>query len=255
MLSAAVTTLFDHCARIDIVDLKEEHLLGDQVKSHWYYRAKLAALTATIADLGVRNVLDIGAGSGYFSKALLEKSSARCAMCVDLGYNDEWEESVTGKPIVFRKSLAHSDADLVLMMDVIEHVDDDVGIVKDYVDKVAPGTHFVITVPAFMWLWSGHDVFLEHYRRYTLRQIEAVLVAAGLKIERGRYFYGGVLPLVAAVRAVKLLAGGKAKPESDMRVYGPRLNRLLYGVCRAEVAVMQLNRIGGTSALVRAVKA
>jgi SAM-dependent methyltransferase len=247
--------LTDHGARIGIVDLKEEHLLGDQVKSHWYYRAKLAALTTTIADLGVKRVLDIGAGSGFFSRALLETTSASSATCVDLGYDCERDERVAGKPLAFRKSLAESDADVVLMMDVIEHVEDDVGIVKDYVDKVAPGTRFVVTVPAFMWLWSGHDVYLEHYRRYTLRQIEAVLVAAGLQIERGQYIYGGVLPLVAGVRAVKTLAGSKSRPESDMRSYGPLLNGLLYGICRAEVAVMQLNRIAGTSALVRAVKA
>ncbi len=58
------------------------------------------------------------------------------------------------------------------MMDVIEHVEDDVGLVRGYVDKVAGGTRFIVTVPALMWLWSGHDVFLEHYRRYTLTSIE-----------------------------------------------------------------------------------
>ena len=48
-------------------------------------------------------------------------------------------------------------------------VEDDVGLMREYVDKVAPGTtRFIVTVLAFMWLWSGHDVFLEHVRRYTL---------------------------------------------------------------------------------------
>jgi hypothetical protein len=105
-----------------------------------------------------------------------------------------------------------------------------------------------------MWLWSGHDVFLEHYRRYTLPQTEAVLGAAGLRIEQGNYFYGAVLPLVAGVRLTKKAFGGTDVPESDMRRYGPLLNGLLYGVCRAEVPVMGLNRLGGTSVLVRAVK-
>jgi hypothetical protein len=57
-------------------------------------------------------------------------------------------------------------------MDVIEHVEDDVGLVREYANKVAPGTRFITTVPAFMWLWSGHDVFLEYFRRYTLRGSE-----------------------------------------------------------------------------------
>jgi SAM-dependent methyltransferase len=236
------------------MDLKEEHLLSDMVKSHWYYRAKLAALLAITRRVPVTRVLDVGAGSGYFSKALLEHTAALGAVCVDLGYPEDRDETMFGKPLAFRNSLAASDADLVLMMDVIEHVEDDRGLVADYVAKVAAGTRFVVTVPAFMWLWSGHDVFLEHFRRYTLPQMEGVLRAAGLTIETGQYFYGGVLPLVAGVRAAKRLGGGVVAPESDMRRYGPGLNALLYGVCRAEVAVMGLNRLGGTSVLVRAVK-
>ena len=55
------------------------------------------------------------------------------------------------------------------MMDVLEHVSDDVGLVREYAKRAKPGTRFVVSVPAFMWLWSGHDVFLEHHRRYTLR--------------------------------------------------------------------------------------
>lgn len=236
------------------MDLKEEHLLGDTVKSHWYYRAKLAALLDTIHGVRCNHILDIGAGSGYFAKALLEQTSATAALCVDLGYPFDREELVTAKPIAFRNHLETSDADLVLMMDVIEHVEDDIALVRDYVEKVPSGAHFVVTVPAFMWLWSGHDVFLEHFRRYTLSQVKAVLVSAGLTIERGHYFYGGVLPLVAGVRAVKQLGSSTQKPESDMRRYPPLLNSLLYGICRAEVAVMRLNHLVGTSVVVRAVK-
>ena len=83
------------------------------------------------------------------------------------------------KPLLFRRSVDRSDVDLVHLMDVIEHVEDDVGLVREYVDKVAPGTRFIVTVPAFMWLWSGQDVLFEHFRRYTLAGIERVLRAVG----------------------------------------------------------------------------
>lgn len=140
------------------------------------------------------------------------------------------------------------------MMDVIEHVDDDRGLVADYVAKVRPGTRFVITVPAFQWLWSGHDVFLEHYRRYTVGQAEAVLRAAGLTVERGWYFYGAVLPLVAGVRVAKRVTAHSTPPGSDMKVYGPLTNALLYGVSPAKTAVMTANRLGGTTVFVSAIK-
>lgn len=234
------------------MDLKEEHVLGDQVHSHWYYRAKQDALIRLVGDRPVTEILDIGAGSGYFSRALLARTGAARATCVDLGYPADRDEMAHGKPIAFRTSLDRSDADLVLMMDVIEHVADDVGLVADYVGKVPSGARFAVTVPAFMWLWSGHDVFLEHHRRYTLAGIARVLEQAGLRIEAGHYFYGALLPLVAAVRTAKSL--GDAPPGSDLQRYSPLVNSLLYGVCRAEVAVMGLNRLGGTSVLVRAVK-
>lgn len=236
------------------MDLKEEHLLGDAVASHWYYRAKLAALRRAIADINVDGILDVGAGSGFFSRALLAGTSARAATCVDPGYPGESEENVAGKPLRFVREIGANQANLVLMMDVIEHVADDRALVRDYVEKAPAGSHFVITVPAFMWLWSPHDVFLEHYRRYTLAEVEAVLRDTGLSIEHGHYFYGAVLPLVAGVRAWKRATAGNAPPASDMQQHGSLVNSLLYSVSAGETAVMRLNRLGGTTAMVRAVK-
>ena len=97
------------------------------------------------------------------------------------------------------------------MMDVLEHVPDDAALVAEYAARVPPGARFLITVPAFQWMWSGHDVLLEHFRRYTLRQIEAAVSRGGLRVERGCYFYGGVLPLAAATRLAARLRGGPAK--------------------------------------------
>ena len=71
---------------------------------------------------------------------------------------------------------------------------------REYVDKVAAGTRFIVTVPAFMWLWSAHDVFLQHYRRYTLERIKGVLRAGGLTVESGCYFYAALLPIVVLSR-------------------------------------------------------
>lgn len=198
-------------------------------------------------------MLDVGAGSGFFSRQLLARTSAREATCVDPNYPADSDTEVAGKPLSMRRAVAASAADLVLMMDVIEHVADDQALVAHYVDLSAPGTRFVVTVPAFMWLWSGHDVFLEHYRRYTLTHLRKALEASGLQVERGHYFFGSVLPMVAAVRGLKRFAG-KTKPGSDMRREAPIVNSLLYGLSAAETRLMHLNRLGGTSVFAVAVK-
>jgi hypothetical protein len=238
------------------MDIKEESLIRGDIATHWYYRAKLAALRSIIRGLKPSSVLDVGAGLGFFSRVLLKETELAAATCVDPGYLADRDETVAGKPLRFRRYSAPSEADLVLMMDVIEHVQNDVGFVAEYAAKVRPGTHFVITVPAFMWLWSDHDVFLEHYRRYTLAGIERTLCASGLRIVRGCYFYACLLPLAAGQRvAGGLLRGGNFAPRSGMRDYGAFLNGLFWTICQIELPIFQANRVAGLTAFVRALKA
>ncbi len=182
------------------MDLKEEDILGADIARHWYYRSKAAALRRAVARLQPRRLLDVGAGSGFFSRHLLAETAAASALCVDIGYPADRIDSVAGKPVLYRRDIGPTDCDLVLMMDVLEHVDDDRGLVRYYADRVPAGAHFLVTVPAFSFLWSGHDVFLEHKRRYRLPEIETALRDAGLEIVRGAYFFGLIFPLAAAVR-------------------------------------------------------
>lgn len=237
------------------MDLKEAAALGDIAESHWYYRAKLAAVMKLIRQQAARHVLDIGAGSGFFARQLLAQSACTSATCIDPGYPHEWEEAVGTKPIRFRRHAAEQNADLVLLMDVLEHVPDDEALLAPYVAAAAPGTRFVITVPAFNWLWSEHDVFLGHYRRYTLAGIEAVCRNAGLEVTDGYYFYGAVLPLAAAQRAVSKLTSSSAPARSQMRTHSPLVNNLLWLACRMELPWCRSNRVAGLTAFVSARKA
>jgi SAM-dependent methyltransferase len=233
------------------MDLKEEDILGADIGRHWYYRAKAAALGRAVGGLRPRHVLDVGAGSGFFSRHLLEKAGALSALCVDIGYAGERDDSVAGKPVRYRRDCGPTDCDLVLMMDVLEHVDDDRGLLRHYAAKVPSGAHFLVTVPAFRFLWSGHDVFLEHKRRYRLSEIEAAMRDAGLEVVRGAYYFGLVFPLAAAVR---LAARGAAEPRSSLTKHSPLANGLLTTVCAAELPFFPLNRIAGLSAFVLAKK-
>lgn len=239
------------------MDLKETELLGDRAGEHWYYRAKLSALQRAMAGVACGHVLDVGAGSGFFSRALLQSGRAGKATCVDPGYPTESDEMVGGRLLEFRKGLPDTrpQVDLVLMMDVLEHVEDDGGLLREYVARVPAGARFIVTVPAFQWLWSGHDVFLEHHRRYTLPHLERVLREAGLRIEFGSYLYGAVLPAAAAMRLLRRLRGERAdEAKSDMRVFGPVLNTLFWAACRAELPLFTRNRVAGLTVFARAVK-
>jgi 2-polyprenyl-3-methyl-5-hydroxy-6-metoxy-1,4-benzoquinol methylase len=233
------------------MDLKEEDILGADIAQHWYYRSKAAALRRAVAGLNPQRLLDVGAGSGFFSRHLLSEGRAQSALCVDIGYDHDRDDQVGGKPVLYRRDSGMTDCDLVLMMDVLEHVDDDRGLVRHYAAKVPSGAHFLVTVPAFRFLWGGHDVFLEHKRRYRLGEIEAAMRDAGLTIVKGAYYFGLVFPLAAVVR---LATRGDAEPKSSLKKHGALTNGLLTAICAAELPLFPLNRLAGLSAFVLARK-
>ena len=233
------------------MDLKEEDILGDDIGRHWYYQSKAAALRRMVGHLAPQRLLDVGAGSGFFSHHLLTQGGAQSALCVDVGYERTWDETVGGKPVLYRRDCDATDCDLVLMMDVLEHVENDAGLVSHYATKVPSGAHFLVTVPAFRFLWSGHDVFLEHKRRYTLAEIERTMRAAGLEVVKSAYYFGLVFPLAAAVR---LATRGDATPRSSLRKHGALTNGLLATACALELPLFPANRAAGLTAFVLAKK-
>ena len=233
------------------MDLKEEDILGADIGRHWYYRSKAAALRRAVANLRPRHILDVGAGSGFFSRHLLSQGGAQQALCVDIGYERDRDELVANKPVHYRRDTGLTDCDLVLMMDVLEHVDDDRGLVRHYAGKVPSGAHFLATVPAFRSLWSGHDVFLEHKRRYRLHEIEATMREAGLEVEHGAYYFGFIFPLAAAVRFAHR---GDVQPRSSLKKHGVATNSLLTAICALELPLFPVNRLAGLSAFVLAKK-
>jgi 2-polyprenyl-3-methyl-5-hydroxy-6-metoxy-1,4-benzoquinol methylase len=235
------------------MDLKETDILGSSIDQHWYYASKAAATMRLLGTTPYKRILDVGAGSGFFSHHLLTHSSASEAWCVDISYDADSDATTGGKPVHYRRNIDAVDADLVLLMDVLEHVDDDVGLLKAYVEKVPSGSRFLITVPAFQFLWSGHDDFLEHKRRYTLAQLEAVVRNTGLTVKQGAYYFGLVFPIAATLR---LLPKGAqpSPPRSQLKQHHPLVNTILKTLCSVELPFMGANRLAGLTVFVLAQK-
>ena len=225
------------------MDLKEEEVLGKAIDQHWYYLSK-AEVLRTYVPKECRRVLDVGAGAGWFSKWLLRNGLAEEAVCIDPGYPEDRSEIESGRPIRFVRAAEKSSCDLVLMMDVLEHVDDDSGLLANYLDHVPSGTPVFITVPAFQFLWSKHDEFLEHRRRYTVSSLSRTVLEAGAQVDRMHYYFASVLPPAALLRLAR-----KRRPatESDMKVHSPIVNGLLKAACALERPFMRANRLAGLS--------
>jgi SAM-dependent methyltransferase len=127
-----------------------------------------------------------------------------------------------------RVDLADGCAAVVTLMDVLEHVDDDAGVLREMARLVRPGGLVVITVPALRWLWSDWDVALHHRRRYHRADLREVCAASGLDILRCAYFNTFALPAIGMVRAWrKLRPPVPGRERAEDKVPGRAVNWLL----------------------------
>ena len=105
--------------------------------------------------------------------------------------------------------------DYIIMMDVLEHIEDDKGYLKDILRRLKKDGTVFITVPAFMSLYSLHDEELKHFRRYNHRQLREVTVSAGLVEKRWSYFYFSLIPLRLLTKNKTENLSGWNKSEKD----------------------------------------
>ncbi|VAW08190.1 SAM-dependent methyltransferases [hydrothermal vent metagenome] len=236
------------------MDLKEENAISGDPSAHWYYISKGRAIKALLGRQPIEQLLDVGAGSGVFSKMLVDEGCAAKATCLDPNYADEFIGKRRTDKVAYVRNIDAVEADTVLMIDVLEHVDDDVELVRDYVRRAAPGTRFLISVPAFQFLWSSHDEFLERRRRYRLSDLRRTVEAAGLTPLRMRYFFGLLFPAAAVMRLAEKNNQDGA-PASQLKSAPDWLNKSLIALHKLECAALfPLNQFAGVTAFCLAEK-
>jgi len=133
------------------------------------------------------NIVDIGAGDRFFTSKLSGFVSG-ALYAIDTGYT---EESVTIDRIHCFNTISELPelADAVILMDVLEHIHNDDAFLKEILEKLSANALIVITVPAFKFLFSNHDVFLKHYRRYNRNQLLTLLHSNNVIVGKCHYFY------------------------------------------------------------------
>ena len=166
-----------------------------------------------LADAGAlavpRAMLDVGAGDGYVARGLLDALPAGGeVVCLDPLYTDEDLRRFAAEPragLSFAREAPPRRFDVILLLDVIEHVPDDRAFVGEVVaTSLAPGGLVLVTVPAWQPLFSAHDTALAHHRRYSPAAFRALLDDAGLVTVRG----GGLFHSLIAPRLLEV-AGEK----------------------------------------------
>jgi SAM-dependent methyltransferase len=130
--------------------------------------------------------------------------------------------------------------DLILLCDVIEHVEDDVDVLRRLRrDHLAPDGLVMVTVPAFQALFSAHDRFLKHHRRYTLSGLRDVVAGAGLAPVEDGYLFGSLLPARVATAAIYEPPGARG---IGGWTGGPVFTRLVTTALQMDNAIMLAGR-------------
>ena len=118
---------------------------------------------------------------------------------------------------------------LLVAMDVLEHLDDDSGALREWASRLLPGGLVFITVPAFPVLWSYHDEILGHKRRYTKGTLIQIARQAGLESVKVSYSFSFLFLPVLLIRRV--LAGRRGgRHGTDLRMPRGWVNNLLLGM-------------------------
>ena len=222
--------------------------------NHFWFAGRtwslLNMLDRVIEPDGQKQVLDIGCGAGnmfhhlarYGTVVGVDNNPKPLLVARERGY-DVREGAAEDLPF------EDESFDLVSLLDTVEHCDDDMAVLRECFRVCAPGGHLVVTVPAFMWLWSHNDVLNDHKRRYTAPELRDRLESFGFRIRRMTYNNFTMFPMAAAL--ILLRRGTEAEPDLasphfddesyqvEMEPVPPLLNSILRGVTWTESQVLR----------------
>lgn len=212
--------------------------MAEVEERHWWFVGRRRIVDHLIAGLGLpaeAAILDAGCGSG-----------GNLAMLARHGRVQAFELDDQARAIAARRSglavrpghlpdglppEAHG-LDLITLLDVLEHLDDDGAALRGLHERLTPGGHLLITVPALPALWSGHDEAHHHRRRYRKGALAALARAAGLEVELLTYYNFWLFPALAGARLADRLV--KRGVDDGLNVPPAPLNRALTAIFASE---------------------
>ncbi len=140
--------------------------------------------------------------------------------------------------------------DVITLLDVLEHIDDDLESLKTIHGLLRPEGVFILTAPAYQWLWSEHDQVLHHRRRYSRARLRDRLSAAGFQVDRISYYTSLLFPAVAAQRLGRRLKRSPHQPAYRVQVPHRLLNATLGAVMSFERRMLRYVDLPFGSALI-----
>lgn len=192
-------------------------------KKHWWFVTRKKIVLDVIDRYLTKNsdnkILDIGCGSGLMLNALeeightfgMDMSDEAINFSKEI-FSGKVEKGLLPDQIPYEENFFN----LIIALDVIEHIDLDIDSLMAIRSRLASGGKAVITVPAYMFLWSSFDELNEHKRRYTLSELNNKLLQAGFTVEKISYFSTLLFPVVFVVRMLNNILKRSGASDLDM---------------------------------------
>jgi SAM-dependent methyltransferase len=212
--------------------------MADLDQRHWWYRGRRAVLAELIRREAMPpangRILEIGCGTGH-NLDMLGRFGRLDAVELD-DESRALSEQRLGRKIMSARlpelaGIADGAYDLIVALDVIEHIDDDAAALAAIAPKLKRGGKFVMTVPAHPWMWSAHDAVNHHKRRYSKGALRRLIDGSPLELDKLGYFTSLLFPLALADRLASKLRG---KDEAEVKLPSAPLNAALEAVFAAE---------------------
>lgn len=234
-------------------DIHYLNLYNGEIK-HWWYRVR-REIVKNIFDKYIcakdLKILDVGCGTGALMKELgsygevygLDFSEKAIEFCKKRGEKNLILGSINKIP--FEDNFF----DVVVSLDVLEHIDDDIGAIFEIRRVLKKGGISIIFVPAFMFLWGKSDELGCHIRRYLVSDLKKKISGVGLSIIRSSYFNTFLFLPILFVRSVVRLF--KIKIESENNMNSKFINKVFYIIFHIESLLLKWIKFPfGVSALI-----
>ena len=201
-------------------------------REHWWFKAKRDIVRGAIGPSTGGVAVDVGCGTGAVLHDLASLGFAPLlgtdldAHALTLVAGDALPGLGLARAVAEALPLRTGSVDVLCSLDVVEHLDDDVRALREYLRVLRRGGRLVVTVPAYRWAWSAHDVELGHRRRYTRPQLRAAAAAAGFEVVTSRYFHAWLVPIALLLRKTPLRALVADKPAESVSMGGSLQNTI-----------------------------
>lgn len=215
-------------------------------KTFWWHIGKKALVKDVMQRYfpqGASKILEIGSGAGEITKLLQDYgevyandiSSEAINFCREKGIKNTLEGDINELDLTaFRESF-----DIVLALDVLEHIQEDTETMGKVMGLLKPGGKFFVNVPAYKFLWSAHDEALYHKRRYAAYEIRTKLREQNFEIVKQSYFVFFVFPGIAFFKVLSNFIGNDAYPQTSYILLPKRINNLFVKLLQLESKLLE----------------